>query len=398
MNYKHTLPDTPQKKAIIARSRQLTDFKWTPICDVPTYTRNEGNTVLKAGVELTGFPYSSTEETDKFFTENVSIETFLSAIPNPHSKLYQAGKGAFNSCSYGIVCNGHARYVLGIERRVSTVRWLTIPGMRIVAPKNEYSVYDIELCDVLYAINEARPNHVAFITDIVKNESDEIVGIEVSEAARPLCKRVCYSVEEFWEKFNLFALCRYDYLDNVPLLDEETNNLLINNPYDKTPKISVDNGNKSNYLEGEETIISVLVDGSDIVQVINNSEVIEEIKVKEKALITRKFKRGYYVLKLKNSGDTVEFCVNKATISHSVKDGKITVVANSNDDDSKILYMDFRIPSENKFSALAKYEEITEEERQSGIITREIPENGANFKVYFKNKYGVWVHQMTPIE
>ena len=117
-----------------------------------------------------GFPYSSTERTDKFFTENILIETFLSAIQNPYSKLYQAGKGAFNSCSYGIVCNGLVRYSLGIERRVSTVCWPTIPGMRCVAPKNEYSVYDIELCDMLYAVNEARQNHVALITDILNSE------------------------------------------------------------------------------------------------------------------------------------------------------------------------------------------------------------------------------------
>ena len=78
---KSALPDTRAKKAIIARSRQLTDFKWTPIRDVPTYLRNVGNTVLPAGIEVTGFPYSSTELTDKFFTENVSFESFLSAIP-----------------------------------------------------------------------------------------------------------------------------------------------------------------------------------------------------------------------------------------------------------------------------------------------------------------------------
>ncbi len=397
MNLKHTLPDTPQKAAVIARSRQLTDFKWTPICDVPTYTRQDGNTVLKAGVELTGFPYSSTERTDKFFTENVSIETFLSAIPNPYSKLYQAGKGAFNSCSYGIVCNGLARYAFGIKRRVSTICWPTIPGMRAIAQKGEYAVEDIELCDVLYAVNEPRTNHVALITDIVKNEKDEIVGIEVSEAARPLCKRVCYTVEEFSEKFKLFALWRYDYLDKVPLLDEETNDLLIDNPYNKTPEISVDNGNKSNYLEGEEVIVSVNIPGSDNVRVIKDGSVIEEVSITQKAIITRNFEKGYYVLKLENSGEYVEFCVNKADLSYKVENDELTIFANSNDTESEILYLDFRIHGK-EWASLAKYEEITQEEKQSGIITRKIPDNGENFKVYFKNKYGVWVHRMTYIE
>lgn len=397
MKLKHTLPDTPQKEAVIARSRQLTDFKWTPVCDVPTYLTKVGNTVLPKGEEVTGFPYSSTEKNDKFFTENVLIETFLSAIQNPYSKLYQAGRGNFNSCSYGIVCNGLARYALGIKRRVSTVCWPTIPGMRIIAPKYEYTVYDIELCDILYAVKEERSNHVALITDIIKNEKDEIVFIEVSEAVRPKCERVSYSVEEFLEKYKLFALWRYDHLDKVPLLDEYTDELLKNNPYNQTPKISVDNGNKSNYLEGEETIISVMIDGTDNVQIIKNDEIVEEIVVINKAIIAREFERGYYVLKLENSGEYVEFCVNKADISYKIENDEITVFANSNDTESEILYMDFRIPGK-VWASLAKYEEITEEERQSGIITRKIPHNGENFKVYFRNKYGVWVHQMTYIE
>lgn len=120
-------PTSPAQKAALARAKQLTDFRLTQIRDVPTFHRNEGQTVLKAGEAVTGFPYSSTERTDKFFTENVSIETFLSAIPNPHSKLYQPGHGRFNACNYGIVCNGLVRYAFGIPYRVSTKRWMTIP-------------------------------------------------------------------------------------------------------------------------------------------------------------------------------------------------------------------------------------------------------------------------------
>ena len=47
-------------------------------------------------------------------------------------------------------------------------------SMRCVLVKNKYSVYDIELCDILYAVNEECPNYVALITDIIKNENDEI--------------------------------------------------------------------------------------------------------------------------------------------------------------------------------------------------------------------------------
>ena len=46
------------------------------------------------------------------------------------------------------------------------------------------------------------------------------------------------------------------------------------------------------------------------------------------------------------------------------------------------------------WASLAKYEDLTPEEINSGIFTRKIPDNGKNFKVYFKNRYGVWVHKM----
>ena len=47
---------------------------------------------------------------------------------------------------------------------------------------------------------------------------------------------------------------------------------------------------------------------------------------------------------------------------------------------------------------LAKLEELTEEEKETGVFTREIPADAANFKVYFENKYGVWTHTMIRIQ
>lgn len=398
MILKHTEPDTWQKAAVIARSKQLTDFIWTPVRDVPTCILRNGdrcNTVLPAGKEVTGFPYSSTERTDQFITENVSIESFLSAIPNPYSKLYQAGGGALNSCSFGIVCNGLARYALGIKRRVSTAKWPTIPGMRCVAPREQYTPNDIELCDILYAFNEGR-NHVALITDIIRDESDEIISIEVSEAVRPSCLRKCYSIEEYFKRFALFALWRYDLLESVPPLDEDIADLLTSGKEKIPPKISVDNGNKSNYLEGDETIIYASISGDDTLQVWCNDALVEEIFICEKVIIPRRFTKGYYTLKLKNAGETVSFCVNKASISHTVNGRMITVTADPCDASSEIWYMDFRVAG-NQWASLSKYEELTDSEKKAGVFTREIPGDAANFKVYFKNKYGVWVHKMTRI-
>jgi hypothetical protein len=387
---------TPAQKAVIRRARQLTDFCWTPIRDIPTYTKKDGNTVLPAGKPIRGFLYGSEEQNDKFFCENVSFETFLSTIQNPYGKIYQPGKGALNAPNYGIVCNGLARYALGIHRRVSTARWYTIPGMRMVKQRGRYTVEEIKLCDVLYAFGEGR-NHVALLTDILRADSGEIDGIEVSEAVRPVCKRAIYSPDELYEKYALFGLWRYDYIDDVPCFDESEDDLLQNSGIEKTaPRLAVDNGNKSNYLEGEDVVLSAWTDGEDIIEVYRNGSLVEEIRFSKRAFLPRKFLRGYYVLRLTNARESVEFCVNKAVISHKVADGNITITVDSCDEKSQILYFDFRVEGKD-FSALEKYEELTDNEKQSGNFTRLIPSGGKNYKVYFINKYGVWTQPMTPI-
>ena len=391
-----TLPSNAAEAAVIARSKQLTDFKWTPLRDVPTFIRAIGQTVLPAGGEVTGFPYSSTELQDKFIAENVSFETFLSAIANPHSKLYQSGHGAFGACNYGIVCNGLVRYALGIRRRVSTSCWYTIPGMREIKPRGEYTVDEIRLCDVLHAFGEGR-NHVSPITDILRREDGDIAEIEVSEAVRPTCKRARYTPEVFYEKYKLFSLCRYDKLGDAPPLDEQTDRLLWESGIDKiTPKITVDNGNKSNYLMGEEVLISVFANESDTVELFRDGELIKSYSVGKRAMIACKLERGYYVAKLKTAGARVEFCINRASLRHEVKDGIIAVYADSCDSQSKILYADFRQAGID-VAAISKYEELTHEEKTSGKFSRKIPDDGKHFKVYFENAFGVWTHPMTRI-
>lgn len=390
-----TLPDTKAKAAVIARSRQLTDFKWTPIRDVPTYLRTVGNTVLPAGVEVTGFPYSSTELKDKFFTENISFETFLTAIANPDSKLYAPGHGEFNCCNFGIVCNGLARYAFGIDRRVSTKKWDTISGMRCVARRQEYKVDDIELCDVIYAFGEGR-SHVALITDILRDEDRRVAKVEVSEAIRPSCARRQFTPEEFYEKYKLFGLWRYDLIESVPEFDEKLGRLFKSGIDKITPEITVDNGNKSNYLVGEEILISTFTDSDGVIELYRNGELAEEIKFSGRTMIPRSLGRGYYIAKIKNTDKSVEFCVNRAKISFSVENGDITVNSDPSDEKSEIVYMDFRVAGEG-CASLAKYEELTDEERRNGVFKRPIPSDAENFKVYFRNSYGVWVHPMIKI-
>ena len=261
-----TRPDTRGKRAVLARLRQLTEFRWTPLLDVPTYANKTGRTFHPAGKIVQGMPYSSTEPTDKFITENISFESLLTAIANPDSALYQKDLEGRNGSStyFGIVCNGVARYALNIRRRYSTKRWTDVPGMRKIYDYGKYTVDQMDVCDILLAYGEGR-NHVALITDLLRDETGKVAMVEVSEAVRTSCRRSVFTPEEYYEKFHLFALYRYDFIEDVPDNDPAIDELLFESGLDKKlPNIALDYGNKSNYSVKEDVIISVFPEGENI--------------------------------------------------------------------------------------------------------------------------------------
>lgn len=405
-----TLPDTAGKAAVIMRVKQLTDFKWTPLRDVPTYTKEAGKTVDPAGVEVTGMPYSSAMPNDKFICENVTYHTLLSAMANPDSALYQKDLGGHrNSWTYfGIVCNGLVRYALNIIRRYATKHWLDIPGMRLVEKAGEYTAEQIRLCDVLWAYVTGR-THVAIITGILRDESGVIREIEVSEAVRPTCIRARYGVEEYFEKYKQFSLCRYDGIDRVPAPDPEDDAALKRGVSKTLPAVAVDYGDKANYLSGEEVVISVFAPGEHTVEIVRDGEVIERVSLAGGAKITRKPDCGHYAVRLADTGDSTQFRVNDPGVTFTVKDGKVTFTVRPSDPDSRILHMEFcsapvkaaldpeGLPygyAAPNYAAWIGTVEPSEEEIASGVFTREIPEGAKTYKFYFRNPYGVWSHSI----
>ncbi len=413
-----TKPDSKGKEAVLFRSRQLTEFCWTPVGDIPVYTKATGKTKLPAGEQQLGMLYSSTEPTDKFITENISFETFLSIVANPDSALYHKDlNGHNNSWAYfGIVCNGLARYAFNIRRRYSTKRWSVVPGMRKIADEGTYRAEEIALCDVLHAFGNGR-NHVALITDILRDETGEIRQIEVSEAIRPTCVRKQYDLNAFFEQFKLFALWRYDFVDEVPMPDP-VQDAQLRQGVPSLPVIAVDYGNKTNYRTYEDVVISTFAQAESEVEICRDGEVIEKITLPGRSRIQRRFDRGYYTIIHKNTGKTVEFCVTEPEISHRVENGMLIVKADPGDPESRISHMEFREKSKGetqqatggcegfetavyydpRCASLSKLEELTDEEKNTGVFARAIPADAVNFKVCFENKYGMWTHTMIRIQ
>ena len=409
-----TKPDSRGKEAVLFRSRLLTEFKWTPLADIPTYIKGIGKTTFPAGQEVQGMLYSSTEPTDKFICENISFETLMSIMANPDSALYQKDLNGHNGswAYFGIVCNGLVRYALNITRRYSTKRWHTVPGMHKVHEATTYTAEQIQLCDVLHTFGKAA-SHVALITDILRDEDGQIRQIEVSEAIRPACVRRQFDVDAFFEKFKLYALWRYDFVDEVPMPDA-AQAAALKKGVPELPVIAVDYGNKTNYRTCEDVVISVFTDGQNELEIRRGDEIIEKATFTGRAKIVRRFERGYYTIKHIATGEVVEFCVTEPQITHMIKNGILTVTAKSCDPDSQITHMEFRekiktsvekpdgdkvitVFYSDQCASLSQMEELTDEEKQTGVFARKVPEDAEHFKVSFRNKYGMWTHTMIKI-
>ena len=403
------------QKAALARARLLTEFEWTPVNDIPVFTKETGKTVLPAGKSVKGMLYSSTEPTDKFVAENISFETFSEIINNPDSALYNKDLGGHNNswAYFGIVCNGLVRYALNIDGRYSTKRWLAVPGMQKVADKESFTVDDIQICDVMYAFCDER-KHVSLVTDILHDKNGAVTGIEISEAERPVCRRTVFPAEDFCQLFKNYSLCRYDFLDTVPEPDPVDSVFVSGKLETKLPDIALDYGNKVNYRTCEDVVISTFLEGENIIEIYKGDNLLERFSISGRGKVAKRFDRGYYTVKLCGIDKVLEFCVTDPEISYTVKDGILSVNVNPCDHDSHILHMDFREKVKDlanladdaqtlvKFynpccSSLSKLEELTEEEKASGKFSRKIPEDAENFKVYFKNKYGIWTHTMIKI-
>lgn len=391
------------QKNMIARAKLMSDVKFVPKAPIPTKSLRLTDTYFEEGQAYTGFPYSSCETNNKFIAENVSFETFLSAVANPDSVLYTKNLKAYRNGAgyYGIVCNGLVRYCINLQhQRHNTKYWMDIPGMKEVYPLGKQDIEGLQPADILHvatAENARSVNHNAIITDILRDETGKVVMIEVTEATFPTCRTRRFNVEDYLKEFDIYRVCRYEYMESVPPIDEADYKAVYDpDPEMLNPMIAVDNGNKSNYLLGDETVISVFAEGANTVQVYKDGQLLEEVAVNGYTQIRRSFEVGYYEAKLANTEHMTEFAVVEPMVSHSLNNNMITVRAEA-PVGSKVSHMEFRKAISGGIASLDKMIDLTEEEKASGVFTREIPETAVNYRVTYENKYGHWTHQVIDV-
>lgn len=264
----------PALEIMRSRAEIMGNIRWTPKGEIP---RNNG--VFPPWVEVTGIPYSSVKELNKFVGQEVSFYTFLSAVNNPRSVLYTENvglppyHGTHCASYYGSVCNTTVIYALGIDRPYPTFMIGTLPFIKKVA------VQDLEHAapgDIV-----STPGHVYLITNIIKDSEDNIQSVHILESNGISYTRT-YTKQGFLARLYSSDYTIYRYMNLKKLLLEPSPFPAIeSNLYaDMTNNaLSPSRGDRVTYsTDDTAVIINVLESGYDKLRVIR---VDDEIKAVE---------------------------------------------------------------------------------------------------------------------
>ena len=268
-------PDMPvneNQANVLKRAKQLLQLRYTPLKAMPSLTIDR--TVEPKQYYYTHFPplrpitganYSAVRYDEKYLGQNVSFETFSTAVLNPNSVLYTRTLHARNPLGaawYGSVCSQFVSYCFDFPFQIDCQQWPFLPGVERIDPTD---INALALCDVL---NE-RTHHTALITGIDRDKNGHIQYIHVSEQTPPRAVTTIFTVNEFaaywlndgYEILRLPLDTPVSYTPNpyVPLEVEDL-------PSPRTDyALLPDYGDKANYQRGSEVVFTVFREAGEVV-------------------------------------------------------------------------------------------------------------------------------------
>ena len=223
-----------------------------------------------------GLIYSSVKEIETYVGSNVSFHTFMTAINNPHSKIYTVRID--QSPYHGVNCKAY----------YGTVCSAFVSASKKFRKLTTYHPDSIQVGDVLY-----KKDHVALITGLAKDESGHVKALEISEATQHGCVRNSITSLEFEDLMNTkyLSVHRYLQIDNnldyqpltefVPVMGEQATPFVYNDD------ICVDKGDKSCYLEGEEVVVNIM-HSVDKLEIYKDNSLYQEMDINDNLDISLK--------------------------------------------------------------------------------------------------------------
>ena len=310
----------------------MSNIQWTPLGTIP---RNSGS--YSAGKTVTGIPYSSVKQLDKFVGFEVSFYTFMSAVNNPRSVLYteNVGKPPYNgdNCAtyYGTVCSAAVGYALGLDYPWQT---FDIDEMSCFKRTREQDPRQLRISDVLW-----KSGHEVMVYDITKDvHMDTITNVTILESNSGGTRLRAYSIEKMIERINKdkFKIYRYtpkenrQYVSCAFITDDGSTQI----PFNYNNVLCCCRGDRAVFREGEEVIINIFDNTFDKLSVYKDGEFIYDVSVEIADVHLSNLKCGRYAVYAENTGSLIrseptEFDVLDTDIEVTYTGGSIDITINN---------------------------------------------------------------------
>lgn len=396
--------DSITVNGIKSKALLMSNVEWVPKFDIPN---NSGH--FSKGKPVTGLPYSSVKELQKFIGLDVSIYTFLTAVNNPYSLLYSEDVAEGNPCYlggtyngknshtfYGTVCSSFTAFCYGENDNYTSDNYRNnqVPNYYL---KADQSIENVSSGDLFWC-----PGHVALLTEVEKDSLGKISKIELFESAGTGVHSKIYTPISFLLRMsgngnpqkqayiyrNKLVEQSNSNLDNNPL----QNNIqwMINNLPVKNQEICTWFGDKPCIGEWDRIMINFNKKDYDRIIISLNDEVIDTLDISnvEHSIEYKNIGRGIYKAQLASdtiiSSDYTSFeIINTATKLHQNPDGTLEVLF-ADGSQPEIVYWINKAGEQHTFPIT-----ISSEAKKEGKMTiQPCNKKDAMLRVIYRGKYG----------
>ena len=417
-SYIHDLPENRGVENGLKRALQMTEIRWSPLRYMAGsqfyYTRDENGEFAGQYVPFyfspalpnTGMVYSSVLKNQKFLGYNVSLETYMTALSDPVSVLYEKnlhGSGRRNvGCWYGIVCSCFASYVHDLPTRTICREW---PKVKNVTKLGQPELDELKLLDVILNVRK----HIAVITDIQRDAAGRVRLVEVSEAVLPRCRRSYFLPEEFrayWygRDFEIYRKADTEGITYTPSpfvrVEADPARGISADPelpdYVYNRDIMPNQGNASNYVGSEAVCIDILSEGWEKLRVEREGGADAVYDIGGSRVELTEKEPGYYTARAVRADGTesapacwaltgIDFRADKALYRPGEK--MVFTYGGQGSDDVFLLSV-----NRLKTSGEVKGGFLSEREKAARTVETDAPQEQGEFFAFVsaKNKYGVY--------
>lgn len=394
----HEIPENIGVLNVINRAYQMGKLTYTTVANLPTQVNTaQYPGYFPEGTVLNGVAYSSVRNEGLYVPQCVSFDTYMTALKNPLSYIYTKTEPDphYNALTYyGAVCSSMVAWCYGIKDVIpTTISFDTYPGMEQI---ENQSPYGLKLGD---SLNRAG-DHIAIVTDIVKNNRGIIKYIEVADQWRPLTRIRRLTPDNIQSAYfdSGYVAYRYHYIYKVPYtpspwinLDDESGEPTWNH------NLSPRRGENANWRPNE-TIQIDITDKENYTQykLLKNNvvQVTENLPSNDLIELTNLSYGSYKVCLTDgtNDSDFVNFDIINTNTSCAAQGNKQVLVnfSSNNGVPSSISFCEADY-SDSDYKGVAAFHILTDSEINSGSAIVEAPSVGNwLIKVMFKTNFGLY--------